>query len=451
MTLLGYILINLKKISYRNFYTNFHRNLLALVTSTASQIIIQIISLPLFLAYLTIEKYAIWLLAYNVAQLTGLLDFGSIAYSQNKLSYLNAQRKVTEIDSHLKQIINILVLNFTLFLLMIFLLQFSGNEKFSAPLITVFVCSNLLQSLWGLLEALTRFDSKITIGLYTSNALRLGEFFGTTVGLFIFSNNLINVALVSLMFKTIIFLLMLRQLYPKYRFLKVGLINWNQIIAIGMGGIPFFLTKIADFITLSGLLIVLHGKISTNEFVLFVASRTFFRLGLQVTSLVAHSYSYEMTSSWVSRDLNKMKSLIKNSNRINIILTTIGIFIYTLVGQNLFAYWVNKKIEMNSLIILWGACYSFILSINQNQKTKFYAVNHSFLVSVIQIAYSILLVFIVAITKFDFSVVDLFILLSFFELACFITVAFTSRNSIYRHFHDSDSINSIEYPNRRDR
>ena len=451
MIFAGFILIKTKKLSFRNFYTNFHRNFLALLSGTASQIMIQMASLPLFLNYLSIEKYAIWLLSYNVAQITGLLDFGSIAYSQNQISYLSAQKRAEEIDLHLKQIINLLAINSTIFILMISLLQIFGSDKFSATLIAVFVCSNILHLIWGLLEALTRIDSKIAMGLYTSNVLKLCEFLGTVVGVIIFSNNLLKVALISLVFKTIAFVFMSINLSTKYRFLRLGVINWNQILIIVRNGAPFFFIRVADMISLSGLLIVLHGKISANQFVLFVAARTFFRIGLQVTSLIAHSYSYEMSASWVSHDAEKMQRLIKRSNRINIILSTIGIVIYLAIGQKLFLYWVNEKIDINSQIVLWGACYSFILSVNQNQKTKFYAINHNFLVSMIQISYSITLVVMVAISKFSFSVVNLFILLSLFELLCYVSVAATSRNSINQYFQDLSStkiINNSKLGNR---
>lgn len=443
MIFLGSILIKRRKISFRNVYANFYKNLLALVTSAASQVLIQIISLPLFLTYLSLESYAIWLLSYNVAQISGLLDFGSIAYSQNKLSELNSQNKWTEIDSHLKQVINILALSSALFLVTIFLIQISGIENLNSSLIIVFVCLNLLQSLWGLLEALTRFDSRIAIGLYTSNALRLSEFFGTVIGAIIFSNSLLKIALISLLFKSIAFLVMLNKLSPQYNFLRMGLIHWNQIISISKRSMPFFLAKITDVISLSGLLIVLHGKISTSQFVLFVATRTFFRFGLQVTGLIAHSYAYEMSSSWVNRDLKAMSGLIKSSNRINLLMSAIGILVYLVAGKYIFTYWVNEKFDINNQIIVWGACYSFILSVNQNQKTKFYAINHSFLVSVIQISCSAMLVFIIAILEYHFSVVNLFILLSFFELICYITVAITSRNSINQYFQELKTSNNI--------
>lgn len=444
MILLGSILIKRRKISFRNVYTNFYKNLLALVTSAASQVLIQIISLPLFLTYLNLESYAIWLLSYNVAQISGLLDFGSIAYSQNKLSELNSQNKWAEIDSYLKQVINILVLSSALFLITIFLLQISGNKNLNSFLIIVFVVLNFLQSSWGLLEALTRFDSRIAMGLYTSNALRLSEFLGTVIGVIIFSNSLLKIALISLFFKFSAFLFMLNKLSHRYNFLRIGVINWNQIISICKKSMPFFLAKFTDVISLSGLLIVLHGKMSTNHFVLFVATRTFFRFGLQVTGLIAHTYAYEMSSSWVNRDFKAMSGLIKRSNRINLIMSSIGMLVYLVAGKYIFSYWVNEKFEINNQMIVWGACYSFILSVNQNQKTKFYAINHSFLVSVIQISCSAMLVLTIVMSVNHFSVVNLFILLSIFELICFFIVAVISRNSINQYFQrlkTSDRIN----------
>ena len=403
---------------------------------------IQIVSIPLLLTFFKVETYAIWLLSYNIAQISGLLDFGSIAYSQHKLSDLNAQRRIPEIESHLKQVINILALNFVFFLGVITLIEILRIKNLNTPLISIFVCLFFLQSLWGLLEALTRFDSKISTGLYTSNALRLGEFLGTMIGVILFSDSLIEVGLVTLFLKLMTFVFLLRKLASRYRFLIFGRVNLSHIVSILKGSFPFFLIKMADTIYLSGFLIVLHGKVSNGQFVLFVALRTFFRLGLQVTSLISHSYAYEMSSIWVKRDLKSMQNLISSSNKVNFLFSCAGFFAYFLFGKYLFMLWVDTNIFFDNKLIACGACYSFILSLSQNQKTKFYAINHGLLISIIQIAFSSTLVLFISLSSFHFSVIDLFILLSIFELFCFITVAVTTRDSIQHYFESSDIFNS---------
>lgn len=442
MILQGFILINKKTFTFKNLYPKFYRNFLALLTGTASQTMIQILSIPLFLAFMDLESYSVWLLSYSIAQISVLLDFGSIAYSQHKLSDLNAQKKMAEIDSHLKQVINILALNIALFLVVISLIHMSGIKSLNTPLIAIFVYLLLLQSLWGLVEAFTRFDSKIATGLYASNALRLGEFLGTVIGVILFSNSLIEVGFVNVLFKSMTFIFLFKKFSSKYRFLRVGKINLPQILSILKGSVSFFLVKMADTIYLSGILIVLNGKVSSGQFVQFVALRTFFRFGLQVTALITYTFAYELSSSWVNRDLKSMQNLIRSSGRMNLLLSCVGFLAYLIFGKYIFTIWVSKKISINDQLNIWGACYSFVVGLNQNLKAKFFAINHGLYVSIIQLAYSTILVLIIRFSSFDFSVISLFILLSFFELICYIFVAFTTRNSINRYFQDLITDNS---------
>ncbi len=429
-------MIKVRRTLILKYFSNFYKNLIALGTGLTTQLIIQVLSLPIFLSQLNIQTYSIWVLSYNIAQISGLLDFGTVAYSQNKIAYLHANNKQKEIDWHLKQVINIIVLNNLFFIILIYLFKTIINDNIDTSLIVFLIFSNLLQSLWGLLEALTRIDSNVATGLHSSNALRICEFSGIILGILLFTNKLSEIALVGFTFKAFSFLFMRHRFLPRYRFMRFGLLNLSQIVEIGKKGFPFFITKIADIIILSGFLIVLHGKVSENIFVLFVSARTFFRLGLQITSLAAHSYSYEMSESWIAKDFEKMRTLIRKSFRITVILSCLGVAVYLFIGHALFESWVNNKLAISNNIILCGALYSFILSLNQNQKTKFNAINHNYRVSTIQIIYSFIMLAAVAFIPFSYSVVDLFVVLSIFELLCYATVGIFLRTSIQKYFDE---------------
>jgi hypothetical protein len=415
-------------------FSTFSKNLIALLSAVSMQIIIQVVSVPFFLTRISFNQYAVWLVSFNIAQFSGLLDFGSISYAQNQVPFLISQKEDKRGEQLLAQTLNLLLLSNVSFMILILLLHHLVNSNFDLSLVLIFTTSNLLQSFLGIFEGLTRIDSKVAIGLYISNAFRIVEFIGTIFGLLFFSDSIFKIATIGLVLKLIMFIIFLTRIPIRYRFLRWGSIQWCTIISIVRRGIPFSFTKIADLMILSGLVVVLHGKIAPKDFVLFIATRTFFRFGLQVTGLVAHSFGYEMSASWVAHDLRRMQRLIRASGYTTLIISTGGFMTYFILGNRLFTAWTNSSMQLTPQLLFWGSCYSFCLSINQNQKTKFNAVNNNLLISIVQVCYAIILILFITVSDVYFNAVNLFCILTAIEFLCYTTVSFLTHNSISKYF-----------------
>ena len=87
------------------------RNFFALVFGIGSQFFIQMLTIPLFLHYLTIQQYAVWVVSINLAQLANFSDLGTITASQNYFPYLKNQGKFNEITKRISQGINLNTFN----------------------------------------------------------------------------------------------------------------------------------------------------------------------------------------------------------------------------------------------------------------------------------------------------------------------------------------------------
>ena len=427
-----------KSIRHLSSFKGLSSNFIALSFGVSVQSIIQIVSLPLFLNQIGLNRYALWLFAYSLSQISGLLDFGSMASLQNSLSRFHFQKKFSEIDASVKQTINILILTSVLFLIFIYIFDNFGSHNLDLKLVTVFVISNLLQSFMGPLEAMSRIDNNVSLGLYIGNILRITEFVGTVIGIFTFQTSILKIAALGLLFKLSFFSFVIVKLSSKYRFVRFGWPNLSKIFFLLRNGFPFLVIKISDLVTISGLLIVLKGKMTSTEFVVFVAARTFFRIGLQITTLVAHTFGYGMSRCWVTSDIIGMKKLIQQSARITFCLSALGMGLYLFVGKAIFLLWIHKQISPDSFTIVFGACYAFLLSINQNQKTKFYAVNHASFVSFIQLSFSLGLVILVNYAGLEFKVASVFFILAVFELLNFMVVNLFTRNSLDQYFASTD-------------
>lgn len=420
--------------SFRSRFPNFLTNFTALGTGSLSLLIIQLISLPLFLIHLSTNQYAIWLTSFSVAQLALLLDFGSIASNQNLFSYLDSKGDREEIDVILKQTTNLLLVSNFIFLLIILALDLFAIGSINVLLVAIFMLSNLMQSFSGLLEGMMRIDSKVAIGLHFSNGLRGAEFIGTVFAVIHFSESLTVIAIISFLFKSLFFIGMVFFVPRRFRFLKFGPLNLSQIIKIIHQGFPFFLVKISDMMSINGVVIILSGVLTASNLVIFTTTRTFFRFGLQLTSLVSHSFAYEMSSSWVESNFIKMQSLIRESLKSVLWLSLFIALIYRFAGEELIAIWTHDNVQPKNIVFTLGAMYSIILSINQNQKSRFNAINHNFQISLISLGTSILLVIYLLTSRIDFSLAKLLIVLSSAEFISSLIIASVAHKSIYNHF-----------------
>ena len=414
-------------------------NFTALGTGSFSVLIIQLISLPLFLTHLSTNQYAIWLTSYSIAQLTLLLDFGTINSGQNLFSYLDSKGNREEIESMLKQTTNILLASNTIFFIVILVIGKFALESINILLVAFFMLSNLMQSFTGLLEGMMRIDSKVARALHISNGLRGAEFIGTVFAILHFHDSLIAIAIFSFLLKFLFFTGVVLFVPQRYRFVKFGRFKVIQIARVIRNGFPFFLVKISDMININGVLIILSGILTPTNLVIFATARTFFRFGLQLTSLVSHSFAYEMSSSWVENNLSKMQVLIRESLRSVLCLSIFIAFVYQYAGEKLIDIWTHGYIQPKSVIFTLGALYSIIISTNLNQKSRFNAINHNLQVSIISLVISVLLVLFLLSSRIELTLSTLLVILTSTELITALLIAFLTRNSIYRHFQLRDS------------
>lgn len=183
------------------------QNFLALAFGTGSQIITQIISVPIFLHFWSLESYAIWLIAVNLSQFTGILDLGMITANQNRFPKLALDGNSREIRERQSSTLTVFILNNFVFGFLYLVFGEIFGKPVPAILFIIFILISGVQSLFGMMEASLRIEGKISLGLNLSNSSRIIEFLSTLIGISIFNENLCMVALTSLLFKTIYFVI----------------------------------------------------------------------------------------------------------------------------------------------------------------------------------------------------------------------------------------------------
>lgn len=413
------------------------RNFLALSANTLTLTLIQITSIPLFLHYLTFESYAIWIVTSSIAQFAGLLDFGMVAASQNSFSLLKARKKKYEVSKTVIQIFNLQISAVILFNIVIFVAERLNILRIDYLLLFVFTLSLLVQSYFGILEATTQMNSKVHEGILASTLGRLFEYLGIIIGCIFLGHSLALVASLGLMLKMLFLIYVIPNFETRIRILKYGSWEMRLLLKSLREGIPYLVIKLTDFLAFSGVLLVLQLTLNPTDLILFASCRTFFRVGLQFTGLINHSYAYEMTKAWSLNDYTKMKHLMHTSGKLTILISLAFAALYLVFGEYIFSIWTQGSIKLYLPVLLVGICYSTICSINQSQKSNYNSVNANSKVSQILLTFTIfqLLFFTFQLNKP--TIEELFFYLFLFELLITIAIPFFTRNDLSSKFISS--------------
>jgi len=418
----------------------FLANLLALLSSTASQVLIQLLTIPILLNSRGIDSAAIWLLAFNISQITTILDFGALSATQNSAFDLGKRKKHDQLNQNLSQLTLLLIIANSAFLAVIFFLNKFIGLRIDFSLVTIFVVSNLLQNLFSYFEIFTRVEDKTSWGIYASNFIRIFEFVAVISVLKFTSDSLYIAALMGLLVKFILICFLEAVLEQKYKFLRIDRFKSDIFYSNLKNGFPFFLNKIADIVVLNLPLVVIQDRMKSREIVLFIAARTFFRLGLQITAVLSHNFGYEMTKSWSLGDMNSMMISARRSRLATISLSALGVIVYWFFGDYLFGVWTNHKLSLSTTLLFVGICYSFFLSINLDQKTKFNSINLNFHTSWVQFALSVFYVCFLYLYSDTYSVLSLLSLSMIFEILSLVFTSLRMRGKIEEYFHHANSI-----------
>ena len=410
------------------------RNFLALSANTLTLTLIQITTIPLFLHYLTFESYAIWIVTSSIAQFAGLLDFGMVAASQNSFSFLKARKKKYDVSKTVIQIFNLQISAVILFNIVIFVAERLNILRIDCLLLFVFTLSLLVQSYFGILEATTQMNSKVYQGIHASTLGRLFEYLGIVIGCIFLGRSLVLVASIGLMLKILFLIYMIPRFETRIRILKYGSWEMRLLLKSLREGIPYLVIKLTDFLVFSGVLLVLQSRLNPADLILFASCRTFFRMGLQFTGLINHSYAYEMTRAWSLNDYTKMKHLMHISGKVTILISLAFASLYIIFGEDIFSIWTQGSMKLYLPVLLVGTCYSTICSINQSQKSNYNSVNANSKVSQILLTFAIFQLLFLTFQLDNPTIEELFFYLFLFELLITIVIPFFARNDLNSKF-----------------
>lgn len=312
------------------------KNLFALFFGLSLNTTIQVLTVPILLNAFEISEYQEWLIAISYAQIFSIADFGIISALQNKFVLYIRRGQAVVFEQQILSLFTFLVLGYFITGLTICSFTFFAATQLNVELFLVFAFSNFMSSSFALFEGVARAHGEAHIGLFRSGILRLIDFIGILIALLLNIQSLTQVALIGLILKFISWLYLSRITRLQYSTPTLKLGKINDLPQLLKEGFPFLIIRLSDFTSNSLIIIVLSHFLSAEKLVFFATLKTFFRIGLQFSTVVNYLFWYELTDNWASSDFANFSRNNRLSTRVTFILSLTMVVLYLIVGTPLF-------------------------------------------------------------------------------------------------------------------
>lgn len=374
-----------------NFLKSFSANAFNKIFNIFSQLVI----IPLYLEFWGKEYYGEWLLLSIIPNYLLLSDFGLNVTSVTEICKLVIEKRY---DDALKvyKAVNGFFLLLSVFILTAYVcfiftfnlrtfLHFRIISNQNAILSTFFLLSSVFISIfWGTLvgifRAEGRFDKQVN---YTT----LISIIDIAIIVFVLYNNysIIFLAGIQMSVRLLIYFILVQIISKNYSWFQFGIIfNFSQIKKLLPSSIYYTFLTFGHAMILQGTAFIIGRKLGASSLVVFSITRTLVNSVKSFSSVTYLSFVSEFTTSLFKKDFVLANTLYK---RMLILIGGQSIFM-TLVlyffGAYIFRYWTGSKIQLQnpffnymliSIILqsLWNSATMVPLSINENQRIKFYA------------------------------------------------------------------------------
>lgn len=365
-------------------------------------IVVQIVSVPLFLSAWSLEQYGQWLLLAAIPAYLAMSDFGIVMISANRVTMLLASGNITSARRALQSsqaflmLVSTLVAVISAVLLLPPFLPMPFEQRCALLLlILALICGQV----GGLAESVFRSTERFATGVAFGATARLIEWVGYCLGLWL-SGSFIAVALGGLIARAVVTGLMLYRSTAGRTDLQYGLSDASkeEVRIVLRPALSYMAFTLSNALTFQGLTIVAGLFLGPAQLVVFNTYRTISRVAVQITSTLSHAVWPEFSRLFGGSN----SAMLELAYRRTMILGTalaLGMSVVTLVGSPFFlGVWTHQRVEFNfPLMIVFvlyaavaGTCHTprvLLMSTNSHNALGAWAVA----VSVLTLAGSLLL------------------------------------------------------------
>lgn len=335
-------------------------------------ILIQLLSLPIFLKVWDIETYGVWLILSAFPAYLAIADIGILATAGNKMTIAMSSKKYIEANKIFQSSLAFLLLAMSFFTVLILIigvflpLPNSINGIDARIAIICLSLSVLVNMFGGLSDIIFKSNDSYALGTFMGNLLRLSEWAASMIGLAIFGS-FSSIALFNLIVRiigTFVITLISREKFKEIKW-GLSLAQRSEIVSMLKPALAFMVFPTANAITFQGVTILAGILMGSSSVAIFNTYRTMARISVQANSVLSHALWPEFSKLFGNRgNFNEIISFYKKSFWSGVVIALVSSTLLYLLSDTILRYWSGNSIPYIKNFMIIMILYSTIGSFN---------------------------------------------------------------------------------------
>lgn len=351
----------------------------------AISVVIQILSIPLFLSYWDTTTYGVWLMLSAIPAYLSMTDVGMVAAAGNKMTMSMGEGNVSEANTTFQSAQTFMIIvccSLILFIVPLILwAPFPGLVTMDRRVALLALCAGVLLALFsGLIEIIYRSTGRYAIGTILANLIRLGEWLGALLGL-ILVGSFAAIALSSLVARlvgTIFFIWYAKRGNHGIKF-GFGLAEKSELMTLIKPAIGFMIFPLANAFSFQGVTLLVGVLFGPALVAIFNTYRTIARISVQLTAMFSFAIWPEFSRLFGQGGMSAVESLFRQTTILGV-FQAIGLSILTyFISPWLLNFWTDGHIKFipNLMLLMliyaaiagmWHVPRGLLMAINQPEK-----------------------------------------------------------------------------------
>jgi O-antigen/teichoic acid export membrane protein len=310
---------------------------------------IQLVSLPVFLAYWSVPRYGTWLILSAVPSYFSLADAGVTTVAGNKMTMLVARQDHQRANT----VFQTAIVSTTLMVLAVMLFATpiiwwvadlgTTDKKFA---LTCLIAVALLNIFGGLFDAAFRASGAYGAGTVALAAGRLLEWCGGVAGLALYGTMAAVAAgyLVARVAVTVTLVVYSGKRFPAFRW-GFASASKDDLKSMLVPALSFLAFPIGLALSLQGMTLLVGYFFGPARLTLFNTYRTLSRTLVQVAAVLSRSLWAEISRYYGSGDLAVIARLYKSGTQAVVLVCAAAALALLLSGKLIIGIWTHHKID----------------------------------------------------------------------------------------------------------
>lgn len=317
---------------------------------------IQVVSLPVFLAYWSVPRYGTWLVISAVPTYFSLADAGLTTVAGNDMTMLVARQEYGRANA-IFQTALVTTATITLAVMLmaaaiIWWIADLGTMDKRVSL-TCLIAVALLNISGGLFDATFRASGAYAAGTIALAGGRIVEWCGGLLGLCTYGT-MAAVAggnLVARTAVTVILVAYSAKKFPRFRW-GIESATREDLRSMLIPALSFLAFPVGLALSLQGMTILVGYFFGPARLALFNTYRTLSRILVQAAAVLSRSLWAEISHSYGAGESTEVERIYKRGSRVAVAACGLGAAVLVLTGKTVIELWTSHKIAYDSTLFI---------------------------------------------------------------------------------------------------